>query len=176
MHQISTRSISEAGEQELVWRHPSILKQEYELRAGAETLATLRWPRALGSLAEAEAVKGRWTFKRTGFWKPRATIRIAGSEEDVAIFQPQWTGNGVLGFADGSSSRRWTGTNFLRTRFAWEDERGDPLVRLHSRGLRTEAEVALEPDALRLPELPLLVIFGLYLVVSEQAAGGASSS
>ena len=170
------RHTSQAGGQELVWKRPSILTREYELRGGDEVLATLRWPRSLGSLAEAEAAEGRWTFKRTGFWKPRATIRRAGSEEDLATFRPEWTGNGVLELAGGSPPRRWTATNSLRSRYAWEDDAGEPLVRLHSRGLKTEAAVEVEPDALRLPELSLLLLFGLYLVMSEQNDADGTSA
>jgi len=55
------------------------------LRAGDDLVATLRFQR--GSLADAEAEGHHWTFKRQGFWQPRVTVRLAGSDADVAVFR-----------------------------------------------------------------------------------------
>jgi len=46
---------------ELEWKQPNALRKEYELRDG-------------------ESGDGVWTFKRVGFWQPRATVRTSGSE------------------------------------------------------------------------------------------------
>jgi hypothetical protein len=52
------------------------------------------------------------------------------------------------------------------THYQFQSEADQPLVRFHNRGLlRLEAEVEATPEALGLPELPLLVLFGWYLVV-----------
>ena len=65
----------------------------YELRAGQQLLATLRWQRK--TLAEAESADARWTFKREVFWHPQVTIRTAGSDENAARGQ-QAPGLGLL--------------------------------------------------------------------------------
>ena len=91
--------ISTVADQELLWIQPAARKREHELRAGDVVVATLRFQRR--TLADAESGGERWTFKRQGFWNPRVTVRVAGSEADIATFQPRWTGGGTLELADG---------------------------------------------------------------------------
>lgn len=71
------KSIREVADQPLQWTQPKTLKREYELRAGNDVVAFLRWEKASGSLA--------------------VTVRLAGSESEVAVFRPTgWGGQGVL--------------------------------------------------------------------------------
>ena len=97
------RSIFTATGQELSWHQPKGLRRHFELRIGDEVLATLRWETNFGSLATAETAEGRWTFKRVGFWRPKVTVRAAGSDADLAVFEPRWTGSGTLTLASGHS-------------------------------------------------------------------------
>ena len=85
-------------DQGLTWVKPRALRAEYQLIADGKALASLRWEKALGSLARAEAADGRWTFKRVGFLRPRVTVRAEGSVADVAMLEP---GTGILQFSDG---------------------------------------------------------------------------
>lgn len=185
------RLIQEAADRELIWRQPSAFKQEYELRAGDETLAALRWQKTLGSLALAETAEGSWTFKRSGFWQPRVTARPVDSERDIATFKPEWNGGGTL-TTNRSRHFRLVNISFWGWEWGWrEADAGPPLVRFVSKGaLRTEAQVVLAPAAaalpetaqlddlyrplppeaqappsVALPELPLLVTLGWYLLV-----------
>jgi len=170
---------------ELLWKQPSARREEYELRAGDEVLATLRWPKSWGSLAEAEVAEGRWTFKRVGFWRTRGTLRVAGDEDDIGTFEARWTGNGTLTLASGESYG-WESTNL------WVRATGGPTRAAPSSSasataslLREEAAVELSPRASALSDLPLLVLYGWYLLVMHNrdaagataaTAGGASSS
>ena len=113
------RPIAQLGGEEPLWIQPAVRKREHELRAGDDLVATLRFQR--GSLADAEAEGHHWTFKRQGFWRPRVTVRIPGSEVDVAVFQPHWTGGGVLEFADGRAVRLRS-ANFRQSEWVWEDK------------------------------------------------------
>ena len=196
------RLIQEAADQELLWRQTHALKQEYALRAGDEVLATLRWQKPFGSLALAKTAERGWTFKRSGFWQPRVTARPVGSERDVATFKPEWTGGGTL-TTDGGRSFRWASTGFWRQQWSWRDADDAPLVQFQDRsGLKSEARVtlspvaaalpevaqvddlyrpvareALGPPSVALPELPLLVTLGWYLLVlaaQDTAAAGAA--
>lgn len=198
------RLIQEAADQELLWRQPSMMKQEYELRAGDEVLATLRWQKTFGSLALAETAEASWTFKRSGFWRPRVTARPAGSEDDIATFEPKWDGSGTLTTA-GSRHFRLVNANFWRSEWAWRDAGDAPLVRfLNKQVFRTESQVVLSPEAASLPEtaqlddvyqpvpperlappsaalaeLPLLVTLGWYLLVlmaQDSAAATATTA
>jgi hypothetical protein len=184
------RPILEAADQELVWQQPNAFKYEYELRAGDEVLATLRWRTLSGSLATAETAEGSWTFKRVGFWRARITARPLGSERDAATFEPRWTGSGTVTLAQGAS-HRWGPTNAWQTRWAWHDADGVPIVQFHNKhGAASEGYVEIspaaaslppvthldetyrpiargeeEPPPVALPELPLFLTLGWYLLV-----------
>lgn len=153
---------------ELFWRQPKALQQDFELHAGPEetVVATLRWQKAFGTLAVAETPEGSWTFKRSGFWRPHVTVRVAGSEVDRAIFEPTWTGSGTLTIIGGPTFR-WNGTNFWQTRWDWQTPDGAPLVHFSNRQgfVRLEGQVGVEAGALTLPELGLLIPLGWYLLV-----------
>ena len=184
------RTILAAADQELVWRQPSIFKLEYELRADAEVLATLRWRTIADTLATVETAEGSWTFKRVGFWHPRITARPVGIERDAATFEPRWTGAGPVTLAQGAS-HRWGQTNGWQTRWAWHDADGVPIVQFHNKhGMAGGGHVEIAPAAATLPpvthldevyqpiatddedvppaalpEVPLLVTLGWYLLV-----------
>jgi hypothetical protein len=147
------RLIQEAADQELVWRQPKALKEDYELHAGDEILATLHWEKAWGSLATARTAEGEWTFKRSGFWRQRVGARPVGSAREVATFLPEWTGNGALTVAGGRTFR-WAGKGFWGLEKAWQErEDAPPLIGFrHTGALKTEAQVVLAPAAATLPE------------------------
>jgi hypothetical protein len=76
----------------LEWRQPRAFERYHELTVGDEITGTLRFEKRCGTLATAEYGGRSWTFKRTGFWSPRVSIREAGSPDDTAIFTPKWKG------------------------------------------------------------------------------------
>jgi hypothetical protein len=179
------RSIREVAEQTLRWTQPSALAREYELRAGDETLATLRWQKAFGSLALAESADGEWTFKRSGFLSPRVTVRAPGSETELAVFRPGWRGEGALRLSDGRGYQ-WANTSFWRSEWAFADEAGEPLVRFKTEFepttgfafFKQAAEVTFEHRGHSLADLSLLTLLGWYLMVlmAEDAAGAAAGA
>jgi hypothetical protein len=160
------QSIRTADGGELVWQQPQALRQEYELRAGDDILATVRWQKHAGTLALAATADGRWTFKRQGFWRPRVTARAAGSDVDIATFEAAWNGGGTLALED-AEYVRWAAGNFWQSQWAWLDADGAPLVSFHNRQhlLKSGARVDLAPSAASRPDLPLLVTLGWYLLV-----------
>lgn len=149
----------------LQWMQPSAWREAYELRAGDDLVATLRFRSALGSFATAETAGDCWTFKRVGFWTTHVTVRRCDTDEDLAVFHNNtWTGGGTLEFADG---RRYpASTNFWQTRYEFQSETGEPLVRFDIGGVfRQSADVIIQPAALYLADLPLLLTLGWYLAV-----------
>jgi hypothetical protein len=171
------RTIAEVAGQELVWVQPARLKQSFELRATDEAVATLQFQRA--SLANGEAAQQQWTFKREGFWHPQVTIRVAGSDTNMAVFKPAWTGGGTLELSQGRLLR-FGAANFWHSQWDWSDPAGNPLVHFksHAGVLKTEGEVGIETAAVGLAELSLLVVLGWYLLIlfarDSAAAAGAS--
>jgi hypothetical protein len=157
------RPISEITGEELLWIQPAARRREHELRAGDDVLATLRFQR--GSLADAEAEGHHWTFKRQGFWQPRVTVRIPGSDADVAVFRPRWAGGGMLDFADGASVRL-SSANFWQSEWVWQ-EKDQPLMLFKGRHgiVKAKGAVEIQSGAASRPDTPLLVLLGWYLIL-----------
>ena len=169
------RDIKEFAGRDLVWEKPRATSKEFELRAGEEVLATLRWPKAWwSSLAEAASAGGEWTFERSGFWKPKTTIRAPGSETEQATFEQNWRGAGVLQLPYGPAYR-WEKESFWGARFVWKDATGNPLVRFRYRALKP-GEVEVTPSAASVSDLPLLVVFGWYVLVTAVQSAAAAGA
>jgi len=169
------KTIKEFALGELVWVQPARLKQEFDLTAGVEVVGTLRWNRA--SLATAETAGQSWTFKREGFWHPRITVRLPGSDDNIATFQPGWGGGGTLDLAWGPHVR-FAAANFWHSQWDWIDAQGQPVVHFksHQGLLKVEGQVEIEPGGIELPDLPLLVVLGWYLLVLFARDAAASSA
>ncbi|MDQ2942619.1 MAG: hypothetical protein M3R21_02990 [Candidatus Dormibacteraeota bacterium] len=157
------RKINEVATGELVWLQPARLKQAFELNAGTEIVGSLRFERS--SLAGGETANQRWTFKREGFWHPRITVRVPGSDVNVALFNPGWAGGGTLDL-DGRQMR-FVAANFWHSQWDWVDAQNKQLVHFksHQGLLKTEGQVEVETEATTSPDLPLLVVLGWYLLV-----------
>jgi hypothetical protein len=168
------RPISEIPGQELLWIQPAARKREHELRAGDDVVATLHFQR--GSLADAEAAGGHWTFKRQGFWQPRVTVRTPGSDADLAVFHPRWVGGGTLEFPDGRAVRL-SSANFWQSEWVWQ-ENEKPLIRFKGRHglIKARGAVEIQPDAPALPDLAMLVLLGWYLILLYAEDSAAASS
>jgi hypothetical protein len=151
--------IRQAGVRKLTW---ALADGRYELRAGAEIVATLKWQKGM-SLFAGDAAEGQWTFKRTGWLRPRVTVRRKDDATDLVTFTP--TRGGALEFPEG---------------FSFKDANGEALVQM--RLTRTApvclgAEVTLSPAALVLPDVSLLALLGWYVLVlaSNDDAEGAAA-
>jgi hypothetical protein len=171
------KSISEVADQVLVWVQPSALKQAFELRAGDEVIGTLVWQRS--SLATAETAERRWSFKREGFWHPQVTVRSPDSEQNEGLFRPGWAGGGTLDLGNGRLLRLGA-ANFWHTQWDWQLPDGSAAVEFNSRSgfLKSGSEVKIDDGARALPELPLLVVLGWYLLVlfARDAASASTAS
>lgn len=158
----------------LKWQQPSGWSRKFELRSADTLVGAMEFQSAFGSLAEAAVSGQTWTLKRQGFFSPRATIRRAGSEEDMAVYVPRWTGTkGVLTFKDGTSLQL-TCTSFWGGEWAWLDANDNVLVRFHNRGfMRHGADVEVEPGARDRSDLPILLLAGWYLLFLYQQDSAA---
>ena len=173
------RTIRDAAPSNLSWQQPQAFKCAYELRAGDELLGSLRKTRKLGAAMEAEIGATRFTFEPAGFFRSRVTVREAGAAGEPAVFQSGFCGGGQLAMQDGRSYR-WKMTSFWGSRWAFVDDSDRPLVSLRPRNrvFRTGSEVEIAPGALALPELPLLVLLGWYLLlrITQDSAAVAAAS
>ena len=160
-------TIRQADREALRWIQAGARGRDFDLLAGDAVLARLRWAKTSGSLALAESEDGRFSFKRTGFLSPKVTVRAPGSASNAAIFKPNWEGDGTLELPDGRRFR-WANTNFWQSEWAFAEEGGEGLVhfrpRLDAHPLSTEVRVARRAFV-RVLELPLLALLGLYLLI-----------
>jgi len=169
-------NLDEVVDRELEWRQPEVLRRLYQLTCDGREVLTLRFEKLFGSLATGECGQRRWTFKRMGFLSPRVSVREAGSETDVAIFTPSWTGSGWVAFAFG---RRYqlTQRNFWATEWAFQAEDGsDAIVLSGPQGLfKAGGNARVAQSAAGLPEAPvlLLLIWYLRVLMNEDAGAGA---
>jgi hypothetical protein len=171
------RRIAELGAKELEWRQPGSLTMDYELVAGDEGVATLRFRSMLGSLATGQSADGCWTFKRVGFFHPKVTVRACGSDGDLGTFRNNtWSGGGSLTLRDGR--KFLANTNLWATNFDFMTEAGDALIRLRSGGMmRHHADVEiLPPAAPLLIDTPWIVMLAWYLTVLMYIDAGATSA
>lgn len=159
------RKLAELINRELKWTQPSALKMHYELHAGEEHAATLHFRSSYGSFAMGASADGCWTFKRAGFFQTRLTIRACNEDTDIAVFRNNtWSGGGTLELPGGR--KLLATTNLWQTNLEFKTESGETLLRFKSGGLiHLSASVELQPEAVGLAELPLLVMLGWYLIV-----------
>ena len=163
----------------LVWAPSPSSSRRFELRAGGEVAASLTFDKAVGSLATGRASAGTWTFKRAGFLQPCVTVRDIGSEYDLAVFRPTWTGSGDVEFRSGARVH-WRPFGFWNSE--WGFVRGDARVAtFHWLPETAELDVRVEfpPATVEFKELPILLLLGWYLRVlahQETAANGSTAS
>ena len=168
------------GLDELEWRQPEARQRLYELTRSGESVATLRFEKRSGSLATGQYGNDQWTLKRTGFLSPRVLIREIGSDQELAIFTPTWTGAGWLTFTSGrTSGRRYhlRSTNFWQTEWAFEAVDGAPVIILTGpHGVfKQGGHARVSESAASLPETPvlLLLIWYLRILMNEDASAVA---
>lgn len=179
----------------LEWTQKSAFHWSYELRQGDLLFATLNWRSSFGTLASATTADGAWTFKRVGFWSPRVTVRVEGSEYEEATFVPRnWSGSaGDLIYADGRTLQLaregfWTSSWSFRDPMppspsakAHPSESTSPepaLVRIADLGGMFRSRASLTISSPAEPRTPMLACLLWYLVIlaaMDSAAGAAAA-
>ena len=148
-----------------------------ELRDADHLYGTLERRSVFGSLANVAVDGGRFTFKRVGFLRSRATIRRVDAEDNYAVLEPRWTGEGRLVMADGRELH-WEREGFWRPTWRIDDAQGVTLFWVRSAGFTgNRGVVTLAPGAARARDGALLILFAWYLVqlMSEDTAAAAAS-
>jgi hypothetical protein len=92
-------------------------------------------------------------------------VREAGKEQDLAILEPGWLGNGELQFVDGPHCL-WR-RNFWQTQCTFLSSSNEEMVRFAPKSIRLKQRVTVEVSraGAAAAELPILLTLGLYLIV-----------
>jgi hypothetical protein len=148
----------------LEWRQNSAFSRTFDLCSGDSVLAHLEWLKILGTLAAAGTADASWTFKRTGFLTSVVTARVAGTDADIATYEPNWMGTkGRL--RSGGQTLQLKGANFWATQ--WVLLNGEaPLIQFSSHGVfKAGAEVTVFEAGRGRQDLPLLICFVWYILL-----------
>ena len=154
------KNIREVGNQPLTWQQADEGKASWELRAGHDVVGTVTWqnPTEDGTLVVATSADGRWSFKRVGVFTPRVTVRVAGTDSDVAIVTPH-LGRSLVAFADGHAVH-FLRKGFWRNEFTLTESNGEPLLAFKEAGTRVEIATGAETRS----DASLLALLGCYLL------------
>jgi hypothetical protein len=154
----------------LRWTQPHVFRREYELRAGEDVLATLRFEGVFGRTARAGAAEGTWIFQETGFPGRRTVVRREGSDVELATYSRRWRG-GTLEFAGGRSFIAKS-LKFWPPEWGFTDREDHPLVRFRPElnPFKASARVTIERRADSLEELPLLLLVGWHAAILAKRA------
>jgi hypothetical protein len=171
------RMLHEVGGDELRWVQPRRSKLQFELHAGEDVVATLTWTG--GSRAVGEWAEGRYWFNREGWFRPRTIIGGAANRAPDATGEPIATfahRGGMLSFPDGRVFL-WKKPKRLTTERVWTDSAEHALMRFRPSTWQSTVAVTSTSEAATLPEFPLLMLLGEYLLVlASQDAAAASSA
>jgi hypothetical protein len=162
----TTRSLRNSLYGDLVWRRPNAMRRDMVLEAGSEQLALLRWEKLFSLQATAICADGRWLIGRHGVIALRTQVVVTDPvrEQTIATFERHWRGTGVVRFAGGAEFR-WTRSGFWRSRWAWGSDATESLIAFRSSlGFTRCYEMEVDPAAERVPEVPVLVMLGGYLM------------
>jgi len=152
----------------LLWKQMGLGARDFELRSGDDLVARLYWPKLLSDRAVAQSAAGTWHIDRLGFFRRRTVVTPAGSDLEIASFEPGWSGDGDLILADGRAFQ-WYRTKVLRNAWALVDQDDTLWLEVHEgmRWFKHEADVVVHvvPDSA--PELSLLILTTWYLVFAN---------
>jgi hypothetical protein len=170
----SMKAIREAVGQDLQWKDKKqglFAEHEFELRSDDEVFAMLHAREKGTDWTCGEAADGRWALKSRNIG-PGEILVITGldSQTEIAlvkhgrkqsIFKHD---NDYTEFSDGHKVT-WKKASKWHDEWDWVDSDGRPLIHFQ-RG----RHVVIEPLALSLPELSLLVIVGWQLIQLQEEA------
>ncbi len=171
---------------DIYWEQPKLSQRDFVLRSLDERFAQLTFTSSLDSTARASAADGSWIIKQMGLISDQVSVQVAGSEVELASYQPGCTGSsGEIQFLMGGKYR-WNVIGLMGSKFNICKLDGLEIITYKSGArnrkftslFKQQAQVVIAPDAWQIKELPVLVLLGWYLVIMhyEQAAVIASTA
>ena len=156
---------------ELRWARIKGSPRSLELKSETGSFAILT--RRRGSHFIGETAEGRLSFKRTGFFHPRVTIREGDSEREITTVALSMTGSAKIE-VPGAPPLRWAQTSFWKQHYVLRDDRSRDL--LHARaGCFGGMRPSIDPEARARNDLPLLALLSGYLLKLAQDDAAAAS-
>jgi hypothetical protein len=163
----------------LSWRQPQASRRYFELVSEDRTLAALRFPKLTGTLAEAQADGTSYTFKRSGFLRPKVTIRKAPFDQDIGVVNMSRRGDGEVDMING---RRYVIRRPSVWSFRWQvfDESDGLMADVRSRSglLRLEGKADITEKGALSADMLLLLVLEWYIMalIRRDSSTGASGA
>ena len=155
------KALRDRRSQDFSWVQPSRARRGYELQAGDDVFAWLRFPKMFGNLALATVAEGVCELRKSGGLNYRVRISHPDSDFDVAVFRGKWDGPGTLTLREGRVYR-WENTNWSHTDWEWTTgSSSSPLITFRRRAMRIGATAA------PLSDLALMACLGWYMRVLQ---------
>jgi hypothetical protein len=164
------KKLTDSGIELLNWIQPKLFQRAYELRAGDETVAALRWVNTFGSLVAIELADTKWLIKRSGFLWRRGVVHREGQAGDQATFQFGWFGKALLE-VEGGERYHWARSKFWPPQWTFANSSGFPVARFSLARImfRSKGEIELAENAsLHRADIPILILAGWYFVLVIQ--------
>lgn len=146
---------------------------QFELLAGRNVVANLRFSDPPSSTAIGQIASGAWVFADEGFVRPCISVRSVPGDVRLATYRSRFAGlSGHLEFFNGPKFR-WRRLGLGNRGCRFENAVGESLVAVEIKCCRSWLTgsrvigglVCVEPHACILSELMLLVLLSWYLIV-----------
>lgn len=150
----------------LRWLRTSENPMAFDLASGDARVARLRWARHGASLTTAELATETWTLKRGGFLNPRVTVRVAGSEMNVARLSAHLSSHRIE--VRGGHSYALHRAGLLVPAWKVSTDAGVEILHIEPvrEGRKLEGGAVLaSPAGVASPDLPLLAVVSWYFIV-----------
>ena len=161
------RSISQLIDHTLTLVQPKWTKSSFELRFGDEMIAEITFPKAMSLRARITTAEGSWFLWREGFFKQRLLAIREGETDNAASGTADgWKGTTEIIFKNGKKyiikPNVWKSLTEIRK------ETGEVMVTLRKEGtFHPTTKITMNRTASVTPDLPLLVLFGIYAVILQ---------
>ena len=169
------KPFDQIGPTQLTWIQTELMKPIYELRSAEQVVARLSWVKECGTHAEVTFHNQKYSFKRSGFWKPFVTVRKDGAPHDWATIELSWLSESRLVMPDGRSYG-WSLTSMWRQEWAFAANDKTPLVTFKTKNTvkGLQADVMLAQSVKHHADAPLLVALGWYLIAAYATSDGGA--
>jgi hypothetical protein len=180
---VGRRGIMKSGDDQVLtlsWIKEKSKRRLYVLRHGSSEVARLSWNKMFGTLATGQFGDKRWTFKRSGFLRSIVTVRVEGTEEDVAKVEFRWNGAATIRTSQGDEIK-WNRVKRWRSEWTCIDQAGSTLLSLGVVSHFLSSEFQLQTtkyDFLRSrsPYLLILPAYMTILTMDDEAAACATTA
>lgn len=98
-----------------------------------------------------------WTIKRSGLFRPRVAVRLAGCERDLLVARARWSGDYKT-----AEDLKWKCTDLFKSEFSWL-RRGERIILYRGQSI-WDVEAAFIDVLGQQDEVPvILIVLGAFL-------------